>query len=73
MEEFVDSVDPSLDQLKARLAALGFEPPEANLRAMHAALPHLDRMRARLRGPGWEYGDEPAHLFTPAAAEEGGR
>ena len=56
---------PTLEEFAARIRALGFDPPQANLEEMYAALPHLDGMRARLRRV-YTYADEPAHVFRPA-------
>jgi len=47
----------------ARIRALGFDPPQATLDEMYAALPHLDAMRARLRR-AYTYADEPAHVYA---------
>src|SRR3546814_6146097 len=33
---------PTLDEFAARIRALGFDPPQANLEEMYAALPHID-------------------------------
>ena len=51
-----------------RIRALGFNPPEASLREMHAAMPHLEAMRARLRR-SYAYADEPAHVFRAQGGE----
>ncbi len=47
----------------ARIRALGFNPPQATLDEMYAALPHLDAMRDRLRR-AYTYADEPAHVYA---------
>ena len=62
------SDESAFEAFAARIRALGFDPPRANLEEMHAAMPHLDAMRARLRR-SYTYADEPAHVFRP----EGGR
>jgi hypothetical protein len=58
----------SFDAFAARIRALGFDPPPANLEEMFAAMPHLEAMRARLRRP-YTYADEPAHVFRPEGGD----
>ena len=67
-EQVTQNQSQSLEAFSARIRALGFDPPEASLKEMHAAMPHLDAMRARLRR-AYTYADEPAHVFRP----EGGK
>ena len=56
---------PGLEALAARLRASGFDPSPSSLAELHAALPHLERLRARLRR-AYTYADEPAHVFNAA-------
>ena len=64
-----DSETPTLEALASRLRSAGFDPSPESLAQMHAALPHLERIRARVRR-AFEYADEPAHVFS---AEETSR
>ena len=57
-----ESEIPSVEALAARLRASGFDPSPSSLAEIHAALPHLERLRARLRRI-YTYADEPAHVF----------
>lgn len=57
-----------LEDFRAQLRARGFDPEEKSLREMHAALPHLNALRARLRR-GYAHSDEPAHVFNPEGAK----
>jgi hypothetical protein len=60
-----DSNLPSLETFAAQLRASGFEPSPASLAEMHAALPHLRALQARVRR-AYAYGDEPAHVYKAA-------
>ena len=59
---------PSIEALAARLRASGFDPSPSTVAEIHAALPHLDRLRARLRR-AYTYADEPAHVFDAGETE----
>lgn len=59
-----DTSGAAFEAFAVRIRALGFNPSEASLREMHAAMPHLEAMRARLRR-SFAYADEPAHVFRP--------
>ena len=61
-----DSDLPSLDDFAARMRASGFDPSPASLAEMHAALPHLRAVQARVRR-AYAYADEPAHVYEAAA------
>lgn len=54
------------EELRRRLAEMGLHPSEAALAEIHAALPHLRAMQARLRR-GFDRSDEPAHVFRADA------
>jgi len=53
----------SIDEFKSRLLAAGFKPDDKSLKEMHAALPYLDAIRARVRRE-YSHIDEPAHVFS---------
>ena len=59
---------PSIEALAARLRASGFDPSPSSVVEIHAALPHLERLRARLRR-AYTYADEPAHVFDAGETE----
>ena len=52
-----------IDELKRRLAAEGLHPGDDTLQELHAALPHLEAMKARVERR-FAASDEPAHIFV---------
>lgn len=59
----IDLPTMTLHEFKAQLQANGFSPNTESLEEMYEALPHLNKLRARLRRP-YVYSDEPAHVFA---------
>ena len=56
----------TLEDLRSRLQALGYAVDERALADIHAAWPHIEAMRRRVRR-GFDRAVEPAHVFSPRA------
>ena len=55
-----------LETFRRQLAAAGLHPDDNTLHQMHAALPHLEAMKARVNRH-FELTDEKAHIFYAGA------
>ncbi|MFP4361212.1 MAG: hypothetical protein ACOCYE_12815 [Pseudomonadota bacterium] len=56
----------TLEDLRSRLQAFGYAVDEQALADIHAAWPHVEAMRRRVRR-GVDRAVEPAHVFGPRA------
>ncbi|MCB1467710.1 MAG: hypothetical protein KDK08_11335 [Rhizobiaceae bacterium] len=64
MSDTIWTSDLTIGELKHRLDAFGFFPDAASIAEIHAALPLLRDIQARLRRE-YRYGDETSEVFRP--------